>query len=110
MNKTQLEIIGVVFGFIYSAPGTGELFLKYLAPIILKNDSNPTISLLIAILAALVFIASLMGILAIIRNIKKKLNMSRYQKEFNEYMIKNIITLVAAIILALFLKAKFPLY
>lgn len=106
MNNTQAEIIGVVFGFTFSIPSVDELFLQYISPIILKESSNPTMPILIALLTGLVFLASLSGIFIILKNIEKTWNF-KSSREFDDYMKKNVITLGISLIIALLLKNLF---
>lgn len=106
MNNTQLEIIAIVFGFTFSIPDVNKLFLDYISPLILKESSNPTIPFIITLLYGIVFLASISGLIAIIKNIKWKLGISRTQKEFDNYMWKNVATLAISLIVALILKIR----
>lgn len=106
-NKTQGEIIGLVFGLFFSFSMI-DVFLDNIAPIILKETSpglNPLLTLLIGIISA---ISSYLTIIAGM-DIFKKIDYTykHYPRIFNQYMIKNILTFVITFIIALSIKIKY---
>ncbi len=109
MNNTQSEIVAVVFGFTFSIPNADSLFLDYIAPIILQENSSPTIPFLIALLYAILFFASFSGVILIVKNVKRVWCLSKSQQEFDRYMIKNTLILFTSFIIALFFKIRLGL-
>ena len=72
MTKDTLnkQIFFAFVGLFFALPSKGEIFLQYLAPIILK-DSNPAIHLGIAIIMILVLIGSITWLITIPLQIHK---------------------------------------
>jgi len=99
MNKTQLEVIGFIFGLFFSF-SEEDIFLKYIAPIILNDPSsasNPAISLGIAIIQILSVVASFFVLYKIIKNIEWVYRNRRYI--FGKFIIKIIITAVVSFLI-----------
>lgn len=103
MNKTQKLIFGTVYGFIFSLPTTGSVFMQYIAPIILKENKNPTISIGIAIIAMLVSLASIWGLFAVGKNIERTYQL-KSSDEFYSYLVGLVIALVIALLSALLIR------
>jgi hypothetical protein len=59
MKYINSEVFGITFGFFFAIPTAHDIFLKYVAPIILQNSSEFIIYLLILIIEVLIFVLPL---------------------------------------------------
>lgn len=103
MNKTQIEIIGFVFGLFFSYD-LWSIFSRYVAPVILREASENVYPSIIVLIALGTLISTLATIFAFY-DICKKIDYTykKYPGVFDKYMIKNVVTLlISAIVLGYF--------
>lgn len=109
MNQTQTLIIAATFGAILSFPTAESIFLEEIMPLILKTASSSVllpITVLYFIIAVLVFVASLGIYWKIIKNVSwSSKNLSKSQ--FDNFMIKNILTFFVSLILAAIIRVNY---
>jgi hypothetical protein len=68
MKYINSEVFGITFSFFFAIPTAQDVFLEYVAPVLLENNSNQLISFIIFIIQILIFIIPL----AILCNLVKK--------------------------------------
>ena len=55
MKYINSEVFGITFGFFFAIPTANDIFIEYIAPIILQTNPAPIIKLLLLIIQVLVF-------------------------------------------------------
>jgi len=106
MNETQVEIIGFIFGLFF-AFSEEDIFLKYLAPIILKDSAsalNPLLSFVIGVIGILTILASFLILYKIFKNIEWV--RTNRPKIFQKFLAKIIITAILSTIIFYYLSLK----
>jgi len=71
MRYINLEIFWLTFGFLFSIPHFEDIFLQYIAPELIKNSSDISVSLIIFVVWCIVFLSSFLSLFDVIRKIIK---------------------------------------
>jgi hypothetical protein len=106
MNNTQKEVIEFIFVLFFSF-SEEDIFLKYIAPIILNNSSsrlNTLLSFIIVLISILTALASFLILYRILKNMEwVKINRPNI---FKKFLSKIVITAIISFIVFGYLRLK----
>jgi len=105
MVKIITKVILFVYGLFF-ALNFEDIFLEYIAPIIVKDTKNITISSLVGIISILVIFLTIADLISIINDIKRTCNIQSKRK-FKEYLIKLSVVSVLSILSAIVVRKIF---